>query len=65
MLCTPENWIPHITLARGDINNCNLGCLMDELAFQDLSWELEMDHIAVIGQDDEQVDQDLVYTFNA
>ena len=63
--CAPENWIPHITHARGEINNCNLGCLMDELVFQDLSWELEMDHIAVIGQNDDQVDQDLVFAFNA
>lgn len=64
ILYTPENWIPHITLAHGDINNCNLGCMMDELAFRDLSWELEMDHIAVLGQYDEQIDKDLVFTFN-
>ena len=63
ILYTPEYWMPHITLARGDINNCNLGCLMDKLAFKDLSWELEMDHIAVIGQDDEQIDQDLIFRF--
>jgi hypothetical protein len=65
ILYTPENWIPHITLARGDINNCNLGCLMDKLAFKDLSWELETDHIAVIGQDDEQVEKSLVFKFNS
>lgn len=64
ILYTPENWIPHITLARGDINSCNLGCLMDKLAFKDLSWELEMDHIAVIGQDDEQIDQDLIFRYS-
>jgi 2'-5' RNA ligase len=48
----PQNWVPHITLANYDLTPANLDCAMQKLAFRDLSWEIEVDNLALISQED-------------
>lgn len=46
----PEGWMPHITLAYGDVDAARLGCAMENLAFQPFTWEIRVDHLAVVYQ---------------
>ncbi|HEX9029692.1 MAG TPA: 2'-5' RNA ligase family protein [Anaerolineales bacterium] len=46
----PEVWVPHITLAYGDVDAARLGCAMEKLAFQPFSWEIPVDHLALVYQ---------------
>ncbi|RPH57984.1 MAG: 2'-5' RNA ligase family protein [Chloroflexi bacterium] len=50
----PENWMPHITLAWGDVNVESLACAMQLLASNTFDWQLEVNNLAVIGQLPEQ-----------
>ncbi len=45
----PENWMPHITLAQGDISNHNLPQIMRFLSGRDLTWEIAVNNIAFIA----------------
>jgi len=49
----PELWVPHITLALGDITNSNLACAIDALAFGDFNWEISVDTLAFIGENED------------
>lgn len=51
----PEAWVPHITLAYGDVDPHKLGCAMEKLAFQPFNWEIQIDHIALVFQHSGQV----------
>jgi 2'-5' RNA ligase len=51
----PGLWVPHITLAYGDVTNFNLGCAMTELAFQDFNWEIVVDNLTFIGEFDSEI----------
>lgn len=60
----PASWIPHITLAQGDVTAEALGPVLGSLNRMDLSWEFEVDNLAIIrGRGDQP--QDLVgrYSF--
>jgi 2'-5' RNA ligase len=46
----PESWVPHITLAYGDVDPEKMGCAMEKLAFQTFSWTIHIDHLAVVYQ---------------
>lgn len=48
----PHSWVPHITLASGDLNLQRLTCLMEKFAFQRNDWELYVDNLTVIFQAD-------------
>lgn len=48
----PEAWIPHITLAYGDVNLEALRCALEKLAFQAQNWEIQIDNLAVVEQID-------------
>lgn len=44
----PAAWIPHITLAQGDLAADDLGPVMGTLNRMDLFWEFEVDNLAII-----------------
>ena len=44
----PAAWIPHITLAQGDLTADGLGPVMSTLNGLDLFWEFEVDNLAII-----------------
>ena len=54
-LYAPSNWIPHITLAYGDVNRESLSCAMQRLAFVDYDWEIKIDHLVFGGLTDGEV----------
>lgn len=51
---SPEMWMPHITLAYGDVNPENLGCAMSRLAFNDYNWKIPVDHLSLVYQPEGQ-----------
>ncbi|MFZ5814593.1 MAG: 2'-5' RNA ligase family protein [Bacillota bacterium] len=46
----PDRWVPHITLAMGDLARSNIGCVMQRLPFEPLDWELRVAGIGLILQ---------------
>lgn len=44
----PAAWIPHITLAQGDLTADRLGAVMGTLNEMDLLWEFEVDNLAIV-----------------
>jgi 2'-5' RNA ligase len=52
---TPETWIPHITLAHGDVGAETLCCAIERLAFQTHNWEIRVNNLAVVAQVEDQV----------
>lgn len=44
----PEQWMPHITIGFGDINNGNLSQIIPFLATRDFNWEITVNNIALI-----------------
>jgi 2'-5' RNA ligase len=47
---SPEFWMPHITLAGGDLDAKSLACCMELLVEQNLNWEITVDNLAIIQQ---------------
>jgi 2'-5' RNA ligase len=47
-LYSPENWIPHVTLAHGDIHVGNLCRIIRMLQTKVSSWEISVDNISLI-----------------
>jgi 2'-5' RNA ligase len=45
---SPENWVPHISLAYGDVTIENIGAAIKKLAFQSYAWEMQVDNFAFI-----------------
>lgn len=45
---SPDVWVPHITLAYGDVDQDKLGCAMEKLAFQPFNWEISVDNLALV-----------------
>lgn len=46
----PELWMPHITLAMGDLSVERLVCAVQLLARQSYEWTVEIDNLAVLFQ---------------
>jgi len=49
---SPPNWMPHISLAYGDVTKENIGPVMKMLAFQDFNWEFTIDDLSLIYEPD-------------
>jgi 2'-5' RNA ligase len=49
-LYSPEHWIPHITLAQGDLDGANLPTVVRWLSGRALSWEITVNNIGLIYQ---------------
>jgi 2'-5' RNA ligase len=47
-LYRPENWIPHITLAQGDLDKDNLPELIRWLSDRDFTWEIAVNNVGLI-----------------
>jgi 2'-5' RNA ligase len=45
---SPENWIPHISLAYQDVTSANIGVVIEYLASQVSTWEMTVDNITFI-----------------
>jgi 2'-5' RNA ligase len=45
---SPQAWMPHISLAYGDVGRSNIAAVMEKLAFQTFDWEMTIDNIALI-----------------
>lgn len=45
---SPATWVPHITLAFGDVDRIKLGCAMEKLVFQSFKWEISIDNLALV-----------------
>ncbi len=45
----PEHWMPHITLADGNINPSKLGELVRFLSVREFAWEIPMDNLCLIS----------------
>ncbi len=61
----PDNWIPHITLAYRDVNPVNLACAVEELAFQPVGLEVQVDHLALIYEQEARIGIRFRYDFSA
>ena len=63
-LYAPELWMPHITLAYGDVNRERLMCAMERLSFRNFNWEIQVDNVALISQEEGDLEtQDLSFKF--
>ncbi|HVP21858.1 MAG TPA: 2'-5' RNA ligase family protein [Anaerolineaceae bacterium] len=51
----PSHWMPHITIAQGDLNPQKLACAVQELAFERMAFEVNVNNISVIYHSDESV----------
>jgi 2'-5' RNA ligase len=46
----PENWMPHITLGHGDMDEAGLACATRLLAREDFNWEIPIDNLLLVFQ---------------
>ncbi len=49
---SPQNWVPHISLAYMDVNQQNIGGIIRHLAFQTFNWEFEVNNFVFIHEPD-------------
>lgn len=55
---TPAAWMPHITLAHAGGEWRSLLCAMEKLAYQPFNWEILVDNLALINQDEGHVGEE-------
>lgn len=53
----PPFWMPHISLAYGDLDDSKLICLMDKLAFRTFNWAIEIDNLTLIYEPEGAIGQ--------
>ena len=51
---SPHHWLPHITLASGDVDMAKLNCAVRRLAFRSLELEIPVDNLAMVYQADDE-----------
>jgi 2'-5' RNA ligase len=54
---SPSFWMPHISLAYGDLDTEKLSCLMDKLAFRTFNWQIEIDNLTLIYEPEGTIGQ--------
>jgi 2'-5' RNA ligase len=54
---SPGNWVPHISLAYGDVTSENIGAAIKKLAFQSYAWEMQVDNFAFISEPEGTIGQ--------
>ncbi len=52
---SPERWMPHITIAHGDLTPENLSCAVQDLAFQRVEFEIFVNNVSIIYHNEEGV----------
>ena len=65
LLYSPEWWVPHITIAYNDVTPANIGCAMQYLAFQSIAWEIRVDNLIFVTQDENHFTHTKTYHFGA
>jgi 2'-5' RNA ligase len=50
----PENWMPHITLGHGDVDENSLACATRLLARENFNWEIRVDNLLLVYQNEEE-----------
>lgn len=45
---SPQNWMPHISLAYEDLTPKNIGKVMKSMAFQTFNWQIEVNNLSFI-----------------
>jgi len=53
----PGRWVPHITLAHGDIDPDGLACAARLLAREDLHWTFPVTEISLVFQEEERAEE--------
>jgi 2'-5' RNA ligase len=48
----PEQWIPHITLAQGDLISTTLAAIVGRLSGRQFRWRIPLTNLALITSDD-------------
>ncbi|HTX92425.1 MAG TPA: 2'-5' RNA ligase family protein [Anaerolineales bacterium] len=51
---SPDQWVPHITLAYGDVSPDNLDCVTRSLAYQSFDWTIRIDNLVSISLTDDR-----------
>ncbi|NTV36644.1 MAG: 2'-5' RNA ligase family protein [Anaerolineaceae bacterium] len=54
-LYSPENWIPHITLAYGDVDVNNIGCAIRSIVEIDSCVSFQIDNVSLIFNKNENI----------
>lgn len=54
---SPEAWIPHISLAYGDVDRSNIAAVLRDLVGRSYAWEMTIDNLALIYEPDGQTGQ--------
>ena len=52
---SPDNWVPHISLAYSDVTQENIGLVMESLAFRTFNWAFEVNNFVYIHEPDGEV----------
>ena len=53
----PDRWVPHITLAHGDVDPAGLACAAQRLAREDLHWSIEISDVSLVYQDETDAEE--------
>lgn len=53
----PDSWLPHITLGIEDVNSSNIGCAVEQLAFQPYDWVIQIDNLCIVSFEPDEPDQ--------
>lgn len=46
----PDNWMPHITIGYGDVDEEGLACATRLLAREDFNWAIQIDNLLLVSQ---------------
>jgi 2'-5' RNA ligase len=52
---SPENWVPHITIGHGDVDENGLACASRLLARESFKWTIDIDNLLLVHQPDGEV----------
>lgn len=62
----PEAWMPHITLAYGDVTPKNAPCVFERLLLEPFQWEFPVDNLSIVQPSEKEIFDDCqVYRFGA
>jgi 2'-5' RNA ligase len=50
----PEHWIPHVTLAQGDLTSAGLAAIVSRFSSRRFQWQLPVTNLAVISDSDSE-----------
>ena len=59
----PEQWVPHITLAHGDIRQDKLASAIEVLSQWDFNWQITVDNISLLYDEGEGKEDQLQFRF--